>query len=193
MWCDNCLLVLPLRAGAIAWAVIIALYSLVGGIFLFKYGNFLFFVYPEWEIYGGISMLVGGVAVINILALSNRSYIWTRVCKFAWPFLLVISAVRAIIMILELQRGKSDIEWECDNGGVQWTDSAETTSGTSTGTIPSGFCTAGFSSLYSAFIVSLLVDLVFQMYMLFLNWRFSKRLEHYREMKGPFAGGYYNS
>lgn len=35
----------------------------------------------------------------------QRSYIWTRVCKFIWPFILVIALVRAIIMIVELQRG----------------------------------------------------------------------------------------
>lgn len=34
--------------------------------------------------------------------------------------------------------------------------------GYGSGTVPSGFCTAGFSSLYAAFIVSLLIDLVFQ-------------------------------
>ncbi len=28
--------------------IILQLYSVVGGIFLFKYGPFLFFVYPEW-------------------------------------------------------------------------------------------------------------------------------------------------
>lgn len=28
-----------------------------------------------------------------------------------------------------------------------------------------------------------------QMYMTFLNWRFSKRLEHYAHMKGPYYGG----
>ena len=28
-----------------------------------------------------------------------------------------------------------------------------------------------------------------QLYMTFLNWRFSKRLEHYAHMKGPFYGG----
>ena len=68
------------RAGGIAWATIIfvgllffrdytfrsnlidrtiiitlQLYSLVGGIILFKYGPFLFFVYPEW--YGIASTL----------------------------------------------------------------------------------------------------------------------------------------
>lgn len=56
-------------------------------------------------IYGGIGMGIGAVAIINIIALSNRSYIWIRVCKFLWPFIVVISAIRAILMIVELNRG----------------------------------------------------------------------------------------
>ena len=51
--------------------------------------------------------------------------------------------------------------WECNNGGQLWTDSA--TAGISTsGSVPSGFCAMGFASLNIAFIMSLLVDLVFQ-------------------------------
>jgi hypothetical protein len=197
MWCDNCLLVLPLRGGAIAWAVVIALYSIAGGIFLLIRGQYLFFNYPEWQIYGGIGLGIGAVAIISMFALSNRSYIWIRVAKFIWPFVIVIAAVRAIIMIVELQRGQGNITWECNNGGQLWTANATTTAATSnsttTGSIPSGFCTLGFSSLNIAFIISLLVDLVFQFYMFFLTWRFSKRLEHYSNMKGPFYGGYYNA
>jgi len=191
MWCDNCLLLLPLRAGAIAWAVVIALYSIAGGVFLLIRGQYLFFTYPEWQIYGGIGIAVGVAAVLSILALSNRSYIWIRVCKFIWPFVIVISAVRAILMIVELQRGKDNIAWECANGGQVWSSNAQYTSTTTT--FPAGFCTSGFSSLNTAFIISLLVDLVFQIYMFFLVWRFSKRLEHYQNMKGPFMGGYYNA
>ncbi|CAL1694214.1 unnamed protein product [Somion occarium] len=161
MWCDNCLLLLPLRAGAIAWAVIIALYSIAGGIFLLKWGQYLYFFYPEWLIYGGIGMGVGATAVITILALSNRSYVWTRVTKFLWPFIIVISAVRAILMIVQLQRGKDKIQWECDNGGQLWTESAAAGYGANS-SFPGGFCTTGFSSLNAAFIVSLLVDLGFQ-------------------------------
>jgi len=192
MWCDNCLLLLPLRAGAIAWAVVITLYSIAGGIFLLKYGQFFFFVYPEWFIYGGIGLGVAAVAIINIFALSNRSYIWTRVCKFLWPFIVVISTIRAILMIVELNRGQSNIVWECQNGGQLWGASANAGYG-NTSSFPDGICAAGFSSLYTAYIVSLLVDLGFQMYMLFLNWRFSKRLEHYNALKGPLYGGYYNA
>ncbi|KXN88904.1 hypothetical protein AN958_06774, partial [Leucoagaricus sp. SymC.cos] len=186
--CDNCLLLLPLRAGAIAWAVVIAAYSIAGGVFLLMRGQFFFFVYPEWQIYGGIGVGVAVAAVLTIFALSNRSYIWIRVVKFLWPFIIVICAVRVIIMIIQLQRGKDKIQWECDNGGQLWTDSvAAGIDGSSS--IPSGFCASGFSSLNTAFIAGLCIDLVFQFYMYFLTWRFSKRLEHYHSMKGPFYGG----
>jgi len=192
MWCDNCLLVLPLRGGAIAWAVVIAAYSIGGGIFLLIRGQFIYFFFPEWQIYGGISLGIGAAAIISMFALSNRSYIWIRVVNFLWPFVIVLSAVRAIIMIVQLQRGQDKIMWECNNGGQLWTASA--TAGISTsGSVPSGFCAMGFASLNIAFIMSLLVDLVFQAYMFFLTWRFSKRLEHYSNMKGPFNGGYYNA
>jgi len=194
MWCDNCLLVLPLRAGAIAWSVVIAAYSIAGGIFLLTNGQYIFFFFPEWQIYGGIGLGVASAAVISAFALSNRSYIWIRVVKFLWPFLIVICAVRAIIMIVQLQRGKDKIIWECNNGGQLWPSNAGTVARRTTGgTVPAGFCAVGFSSLNIAFIVSLVVDLVFQAYMYFLTWRFSKRLEHYSTMKGPFYGGYYNT
>jgi len=192
MWCDNCLLVFPLRAGAIAWAVFVAAYSIAGGVFLLMRGQFLFFLYPEWQIYGGIGVGVGAAAVISAFALSNRSYIWIRAIKFLWPFVIVISAVRAILMIVQLQRGKDKIAWECSNGGQLWTASAAA-GVTASGSLPSGFCATGFSSLNTAFILSLLVDIVCQLYMYFLSWRFSKRLEHYSNMKGPFYGGYYNA
>lgn len=187
------MLLLPLRGGAIAWAVVIALYSIAGGVLLFRYGEYLFFTYPEWQIYGGIAMGVAATAVINIFCLSNRSYIWTRVCKFLWPFIVVISAIRAIIMIVQLQRGKDNIAWECANGGQLWTATPAAAGDGSTPSLPTGFCASGFSSINAAFIVSLGVDLGFQIYMLFLNWRFSKRLEHYQNLKGPFHGGYYNA
>lgn len=185
------MLLLPLRAGAISWAAII-LYSMAGGLFLFLRGDFFFFNYPEWQIYGGISLLIGGTALISAIAISNRSYIWMRVVFFLWPFVIVIGAIRAIIMLVELQRGQSDIQWECDNAGQLWTSANATQVASANVTMPSGFCTAGFSSLNTAFIFGLLIDIVFQLYMFFLCWRFLKRLEHYSSMKGPFYGGYYN-
>jgi len=175
-----------------AWALWIAAYSIAGGIFLLIDGEFLFFHYPEWQIYGGIGLLIGATAIISIGALSNRSYTWTRVSKFLWPFVIVISAIRAIAMIVELQRGKDNILWECNNGGQLWPGSTASAGPTSS-TFPSGFCGAGFSSLNVAFIIALVIDLFCQIYMYFLTWRFFKRLEHYAGMKGPFNGGYYNA
>jgi len=193
MWCDNCLLVFPLRAGAIAWAVFLAAYNLAGGLFLLMAGQYLFFVYPEWQIYGGIGIGVTAAAVINAISLSNRSYIWARVCNFIWPFLIIICGVRAIFVIWELHRGKDKIIWECQNGGQLWGASAEAGYGNST-SFPESICAPGWQSLFTAFIVSLLVDLGIQMYMFFLNWRWMKKLQRYTTMKGPFgAGGYYTA
>jgi len=193
MWCDNCLLVFPLRAGAIAWAVFLAAYNLAGGLFLLMAGQYLFFVYPEWQIYGGIGIGVTAAAVINAISLSNRSYIWARVCNFIWPFLIIICGVRAIFVIWELHRGKDKIIWECQNGGQLWGASAEAGYGNST-SFPESICAPGWQSLFTAFIVSLLVDLGIQMYMFFLNWRWMKKLQRYTTMRGPFgAGGYYTA
>ncbi|KAN0120850.1 hypothetical protein V8E52_004119 [Russula decolorans] len=151
----------------------IQLYSFIGGIILYHYGPFHFFVYPEWQIYGGMTFAVALVAAITILALGNRSYTWSRASVGLWPFLIVISAVRDIIMI--------KIQWECANGGQLWTTSA--TAGYGTGNALSAFCTTGFSCLNTAFILCLLADLVFQTYMLFIIWRYSTRLEHYSSLK----------
>ncbi|KZT08636.1 uncharacterized protein LAESUDRAFT_735802 [Laetiporus sulphureus 93-53] len=191
MWCDNCLLVLPLRHGAMAWAIIILLYSIAGAVFLLEFGQFIYFTYPEWQIYGGIGLGVAFIALINVLALSNRSYLWTRVCKIAWPFVIVIIAIRAIAMIVEMQRGKSKFEWECANGDQLWPASAEADYGGST-TMPSILCKAGFPALYLVFIIALLVDIAFQMYMFFMTWRYEKLLQHYSSLT-PSIGGYYKA
>jgi len=180
--CDNCCLLLPLRAGAIAWAAVITIYSIAGGVFFFLDGPYLFFTYPEWEIYGGISLVVALTAFISLCALSNRSYVWSRASVFLWPFLIVISAIRAIIIIVELQRGKNNIIWECDNGGKLYSASVAAGYQTST-SLPSQFCTIGFSSMNTAWIIALLVDLGFQIYMFFLVWRFCKRIQHYSGIK----------
>jgi hypothetical protein len=190
MWCDNCLLVLPLRGGAIAWAVIIFLYSLAGGIFLLQYGQYLFFVFPEWQIFGGVGMGVMGVAAITIISLATRSYTFARAMQFVWPFIIVASAIRAIIMIVELNRGKDKIQWECDNGAVLYWESVEANYSQSPA-MPTGICIFGFPAVNTAFIISLLVDIAFQMYMFFLMWRFCVRMVHYSGMKGPFGNGYY--
>ena len=54
---------------------------------------------------------------------------------------------------------KDKIIWECNHGGQIWSENAEYAAKSS---FPVGFCSAGFDSLYAAFIIGLLVDLVFQ-------------------------------
>jgi hypothetical protein len=69
------------------------LYSVIGGIFLLKWGQFLYFVYPEWyvnppslklgtyellwtdcrQIYGGIGLGVGFLCLITLFAFGNVS------------------------------------------------------------------------------------------------------------------------
>jgi len=186
MWCDNCLLVLPLRAGAIAWNVVIALYSLAGGIFLLKAGQFFYFVYPEWQIYGGIGMGVCALACVQMVTLSNRSSSWADVCHFLWPLMIAVSALRAILMIWELYRGKDKIMWECENGGQLWGESEEAGYGNSTA-FPNAICGPGWHTLFTAVIISLLVDLVFQSYAFFLNWRFRSRLSIYTRIQGSIS------
>jgi len=181
--------VLPLRAGGIALALLIAAYSIGGGIFLFVDGPFIFFVYPEWEIYGGIGLLAGLTAIITMFALSNRSPTWTGVAMFMWPLVTIIVAIRAVIMVVELQRGQYKIMWECENGGELWT-APNTTAIVTSGSLPTAFCTYGFSSLNTAFIIALLADIGLELYMYFLTWRFAKRMEHYSNMK-EYEGGYY--
>ena len=130
--------------------------------------------------------------------------------------------VISLILTLSSPHRKDNIAWECQNGGQLWP--ASVTAGYDNGSsFPSAFCVATFPSIYTAFVISLLADLGFQVrvhgvamvdftysvtgwcqtarcwwicvrifsqiYMLFLNWRFSKRLEHYDGMKGPYYGG----
>ncbi|PWY97251.1 hypothetical protein BCV70DRAFT_69278 [Testicularia cyperi] len=177
MWCDNCLLIFPLRHGAMAWNVFIAAYNLAGSILLFQYGGFLFFDYPEAQIYGGIGMAVMAVCVLTTIGMANSSYMFMRLCFFVWPVILVVVAVRAGFMMFQLDRQQSKIVWECNNGGQLWGTAGETTSDTTT--MPSGFCSAGFHSLYIAFVFSLLIDFGLQVYAYFMCWRFKKRIEHY--------------
>ena len=56
---------------------------------------------------------------------------------------------------------KDKIAWECNNGGQLWPGSV-VPGVTPPAPLPGTFCTTGFSSLYSAFFVGVLVDLVCQ-------------------------------
>lgn len=119
MWCDNCLLVFPLRAGGMALSAFIALYSIAGGVVLFMYGQFLFFGLKSVEpsIYGGIAMAIAALALLSVIAMSNNSYMLSRLVFFITPLILVLSAVRAGIMVYRLDYYQANIIWECGHGG----------------------------------------------------------------------------
>lgn len=126
-------------------------------------------------------MAVMSICIINVIGLSNTSYMWTRVCFFLWPIILITVAVRAGVMsvyilmpywwivihfsftVFQLDRQQGKIIWECNNGGQLWGESAA--NGYSTGaSMPSGVCSAGFHSLYIAFVMSLVIDFGLQVY-----------------------------
>lgn len=55
-------------------------------------------------LYGGVAFAVAAVSLIGILAFANRSITFVRASLFCWPFLLILSCVRAILMIYQLNR-----------------------------------------------------------------------------------------
>ncbi|KAM6494016.1 hypothetical protein JOM56_010377, partial [Amanita muscaria] len=96
--------------------------------------------------------------------------------RFLWSIMIIISAIRAIVIILELQRGQYHMGVQvCNNGGQLYSASVAAGYQTSTAFL-SQFCASGFASLNTAWIISLLVDLAFQLYMCFLTWRYCNRL-----------------
>ncbi|GAA5987133.1 hypothetical protein JCM10908_001040 [Rhodotorula pacifica] len=115
MWCNNCLLIFPLRGGAMALAALIAAYSLAGAICLFLWGQYLWFGPYEYQVYGGISIAVMVCSLLLIVAFTNYSIIWTSALAFMLPFVSVISIVRAGLMIFRLDSFEENVVWECNN------------------------------------------------------------------------------
>lgn len=173
------------------WAGFIAIYSIVGGYFMFKYGDFIYFRYYEWDIFGGLAMFIAFVASMNVFAFANNSYSFTSVCKWFWSLIITLSSVRAIVMIVEANANKPKIQYECDHGGYLY---GATASSYVNGTIPSfdtKVCSYGVPCFYTLLVVIVLIDLGCQIYMLFLNWRFMALLERYDLMIGNKEGVYY--
>ncbi|GAA5843656.1 hypothetical protein JCM3766R1_007199 [Sporobolomyces carnicolor] len=198
VWCDNCLLLFPLRGGAMALAVLIAAYSIAGGIILFMYGETLFFLYPEAQIYGGISMAVAAVSLLSVIAYANSSYMWTRLMFFIMPLVFVVSIARAGIMVFRLDYYQANVIWECNHGGQVYNETLAAIpdyqgNGTSSTTIPTGFCSAGFHALYLAFAFGLSIDCALQLYQWFMIWRFKSRLQDYFSLTRKSLGGIYTA
>lgn len=188
MWCDNCCLLLPLRAGAIGWATILLLCDLAGTIFLFLYGKFFYFVYPEWYIYAFVSLVSALVTGTTLIGLINHSYSWIRISAAMWPIAIVLSSIRTIVALVQLRAGESKFIWECQNGGQVWPTNAVYS--TSNPPMPASFCTFGITGFTTALTIGFLVDIAFQIYMSFLVWRFRTRMDHYTSMKMTDAGSF---
>ncbi|KAH8916451.1 hypothetical protein BT69DRAFT_1250199 [Atractiella rhizophila] len=185
MWCDNCLLIFPLRHGAIALASFVGLYSLIGGILLFLYGAFWYFTFPEPQIYGGIAMAILALCVTSGIGISNNSLLWLRFSFYLWPFVIVVNSVRAGLMVWRVNYYQGRVIWECNHGGVKWTQAAQDAAANNTlsdngqSTLPSSFCNSGFHNFYIALTFSLVVDWILQVYLYFLVWRCMRRVQHY--------------
>ncbi|GAA5821890.1 hypothetical protein JCM3770_002647 [Rhodotorula araucariae] len=196
MWCNNCLLLFPLRGGAMALATLIAAYSIAGGIVLFMYGKYL---WPsadlEVPVYGGISMFIGACSVLLLFAFANRSRLWTSALCCILPFAIVVSIARAGVMVFRLNDYQDHVIWECGRGGQLYNETlANDTFYTGQDyigdRIPAGFCSSGFRSLYLAFAFALSVDAILQIYQYFLVWRFRAFLAQYYSVKDRNIGFY---
>jgi len=178
MWCDNCLLIFPLRAGAIGLATIMMLYQFSGGILLFTIGDFLFFRFPEAIIYGIYAIAQGVLAGIAVMGFTKESYPLSRSLPFAYLVFIVLGVVRGGIMIWELQHSKDHIQWECDNPGMKWNNGTNI-SIPNVKKLPNAFCNV--NNTITSFAVSLVFDIIFMFYLSFLIWRFAARIRHTRD------------
>lgn len=95
-----------------ALSTIITIYSIAGGVILFLYGNFLYDLDLEYQLYGGIAMAVAAIAVLSVFAYSNNAYMLARLIFIVSPILLFVSAVRGGIMVYRLN--------ECELGPPAW-------------------------------------------------------------------------
>jgi len=197
MWCDNCLLVFPLRAGGMALLALIAAYQIAGGVFLFMYGTLFYFLPYEPQIYGGIAMAIAAIVILAAIGFSNTSYFIVRISFLLLPLLLVLTAVRAGFMIFNLNYRKDRLEWECDNFGQQWNSTnfnVTYTEDTTTGTLmPNKFCEIGIHQTYLIFVFALLVDFILLTYAYFIDWRMLARIRHAYQLVSKASAGPYGN
>ncbi|RHZ61715.1 hypothetical protein Glove_346g176 [Diversispora epigaea] len=197
MWCDNCLLLFPLRAGAICLGLLMAIFQIVGGALLFKYGDFFFFHTGESSIYGGFAFLQAALALIAVAAFSTRSETFANFNLRVYPVVIILGIVRGIIMAWSVDHYKGRITQECNNGGQRWIDPSIPVTFTHNSTtggydkveddtrLPDSFCDNNLKTLTALFSLSLIIDFILMCYFYFMIWRFVVKLQHY-----PFQGKY---
>jgi len=195
MWCDNCLLFFPLRAGAVVLAILMALYQFTGGFLLFKFGAFFLFHPPDVMIYAGFAMIQGVLALLAAIAISNRSYLFSKLVLYIYPFILFLGAIRGGLLAWELRNWEYRIYGECQNDGHQWLTDYTNADGTvgstyaynTTETIPTQTCTFGIHNFVVLFVAFIVIDFILMLYFTFLIWRFTVKLEHYPLQKGTLV------
>lgn len=72
--------------------------------------------------------------------------------------LLLFSIAPVSLILLHRHHRKDKINWECDNDSTIYPDNVNYT----TYSLPSCFCNVGYSSIDTAWIIAVLVDLCFQ-------------------------------
>jgi len=184
-----------LRAGAMILGVIMTIFQVGGGLFLFLYGGFYFTYhkYHEAEIYGGYSMVQGALAVVAIVALSSRSYVLSKIIVLVYPIIILLGAIRAGIMMWSFNHYSWRLVWTCDNDGVKWTDKYDNEiysalpDKSSFVTLPKRLCKYTVEQVSAALSALLVIDFILMCYFYFLMWRHNVKLQHYPVQKNEFV------
>src|SRR5258708_14773100 len=79
---------------------LLQVYSLAGGLFLLRAGQFFFFIYPEWSV---------GVQVLQLRRLITRAWCSTFVFRFIYGGIGVGVCALACIQMITL----SNVRWPC--------------------------------------------------------------------------------
>lgn len=80
--------------------------------------------------------------------------------------------------VFQLNKNQAKFRWECANDYALWPASATAEYAISGASMPKLVCEYGFHSFYTGVAVSLVLDLMFQIYGWFLVWRYKASLEH---------------
>lgn len=109
----------------------------------------------------------GALALLAVIALSSRSYVFSRFIFLLYPVIIVLGAVRAGVMVWSLNKYSDRIIWSCNNGGVSWVQAHEEYNGFKpppalydSPKLPNQFCTAGVKQISNVFALFLVVDFV---------------------------------
>jgi hypothetical protein len=172
------------------WASIIIIYSLFGGYVMLKFGEFMYFRTYEAEAYGGIAFVIAIIALIQFFTLANYSLTFGRALNFIWPGIIILAGIRGILMVVDFNANKPHIQYECDHGGYLYGAVASSYAGDIIPSFNVSYCGYGIPTMYTVTVVSVLVDLGFQVYMMLLNYSFVNRLMKY-DMVIPDREGYY--